>query len=220
MVASDASLAGMKVAEITAALAAASPTPGGGSAAALAGALGAGLVAMVVRLSQGRPRYESHAERHAAALDAAEAARVRLLQLMDEDADAYAAYRHARSLPHSTDAEASRRDSASRSAAREAASVPLAVVQTCHGLIGVAEELVGRSNVSAASDLDVAALLLECAARGAAENALVNLPAVQDEVFAAAVTTEVTERLHQIEGATARIRERVLAGAHDEPSAT
>jgi formiminotetrahydrofolate cyclodeaminase len=219
MVASNTSLASMTVTEITAALAGASPTPGGGSAAALAGALGASLVAMVARLSQGRPRYSEHADRHSAALDAAEAARLRLLELMEEDAGAYAAYRKARQMPHGTDAEASARGVASRRAARDAASVPLAVVQACHVLIEVTEGLVGRSNASAASDLDVAALLLECAARGATENALVNLPAVEDDGFAVAVTTEVAERLRQIEGATARIRERVLAGASVEPSA-
>jgi len=219
MVASDVSLAGMTVTEISAALAAATPTPGGGSAAALTGALGAGLVSMVARLSQGRPRYEAHAERHAIALDAAEAARLRLLELMDEDAGAYAAYRRARQMPHGTDAEAGARDVASRLAARGAANVPLAVVRACHGLIDVTEGLVGRSNVSAASDLYVAALLLECAARGAAENALVNLPAVGDDGFAVAVTSEVSERLRLIEDATARIRDRAPAGASAGPSA-
>jgi formiminotetrahydrofolate cyclodeaminase len=220
MMASNASLADMTVTQVTAALAAATPTPGGGSAAALAGALGASLVAMVARLSQGRPRYEAHAERHAAALEAAEAARVRMLELMDEDARAYAAFREARQMPHATDAEAGARDDASRIAARHATSVPLAVVQTCHGLIDTTEGMVGRSNASAASDLEVAALLIECAARGAAENALVNLPAVGDDGFAVAVTSEVAERLRQIEGATARIRERVLAGVAAEPSVT
>jgi formiminotetrahydrofolate cyclodeaminase len=94
------------------------------------------------------------------------------------------------------------------------------VVQTCHGLIDITEGMVGRSNASAASDLEVAALLIECAARGAAENALVNLPAVEDDGFAVAVTSEVAERLRQVEGATARIRERVLAGVAAEPSAS
>lgn len=220
MVASDAFFAGMTVTDLTAALAAASPTPGGGSAAALAGALGASLVAMVARLSQGRPRYQEHAERHAAALEAAETARLRLLELMDEDASAYGDYRKARQMPHGTDAEASARDAASRLAARGAASVPLAVVQACHGLIEVAEGMVGRSNVSAASDLGVAALLLECAAQGAAENAIVNLPAVEDDGFAAAVSSEVSERLRQIQGAAGRIRERGLTAVPGQPSAT
>lgn len=214
------SLAGLTVADLTSALSSASPTPGGGSAAALAGSLGASLVAMVARLSQGRPRYEAHAALHAEVLSDADAARLRFLQLMDEDADAYAAYRRARQMTHATDDETAARDAASRLAARDAASVPLAVVQACHGLLGLVERMVGRSSLSAASDLDVAALLLECAARGAAENALVNLPAVEDEAFATAVTTEVTERLRQIEGATARTRERVLAASPAEPAAT
>ena len=71
--------------------------------------------------------------------------------------------------------------------------------------------------VAAASDLDVAALLLECAARGAGTNALVNLPAVGDETFATVVTAEVDERLRQIQGAAARTHEEV--GAAIQPRA-
>jgi formiminotetrahydrofolate cyclodeaminase len=122
-------------------------------------------------------------------------------------------------MPHATTAETEARDAASRVSARRATSVPLAVVQVCYGLIDVLESLVGRSNEAAASDLDVAALLLECAARGAAENVLVNLPAVKDEAFAGAVTSEVTERLREVERASARVRERVLASVLVEPPA-
>lgn len=205
------SLAELTLGELTAALASSAPTPGGGSAAATAASLGASLIAMVARLSQCRPRYEAHAQLHAEALAAADAGRVRLLRAADDDAAAYAAYREARQMPQATDAELSAREAASRATARVAVAVPLEVVQQCHNLIDVVERLAGRSSVAAASDLNVAALLLECAARGAAENALVNLPAVGDDAFATAITTEVEERLRHIQGAGARARERVGA---------
>jgi formiminotetrahydrofolate cyclodeaminase len=206
-------LAHLSIDDVTLALSSADPTPGGGSAAAIAAALGASLTAMVARLSLGRPRYAEHAALHADVLTAAHQARRLFLQLADADASAYAAYRSARQMPHATDAEAAARDAASRVAARQAASVPLAVVQECHRQVEFVERLAGRSNASAASDLGVATLLLECAARGAAANALVNLAAVGDEAFAVAVTNEVEERLRYIHGAAARTHEQVGLGA-------
>jgi formiminotetrahydrofolate cyclodeaminase len=205
------SLARMSVADLSEAIASSTPTPGGGSAAAVAAALGASLIAMVARLSLGRPKYEAHAALQADAVSSADRARSRLLQLADDDAAAYAAYRDARRLPHATEPEAAARQAASATAARAATSVPLATVQECHRLIEVAEQLVGRSNAAAASDLDVASLLLHAAARGAATNALVNLPAVGDEIFSAAVTSEVEERLLRIQASASRVHEQVGA---------
>ena len=118
------------------------------------------------RLSRAGPGTRRYAELHAEAVAAADAARSRFLQLADEDAAAYAAYRDARRLPHAVGVgDVSARGRVS-SAARGATTVPLAVVQECHRLVEIAERLVGRSNTSAASDLDVAALLLECGRAG------------------------------------------------------
>src|SRR5262245_38918709 len=115
----------LSVADLTESLASASPAPGGGSAAAVAASLGASLVAMVARLSQGRPSYEAHGDLHARAVVAADQARLRFLELADDDATAYAAYRAARQLPHVTQSETTAREAASRRAAREATDVPL-----------------------------------------------------------------------------------------------
>lgn len=201
----------------TEALASGRPTPGGGSAVALAGAMAAGLTAMVVRLSMERPRYEQHADLHAEALGASDVARGRFLELAEEDAAAYDSYREARRMAHGTDAEVQARASATREAARLAADVPLAVVQLCHRQMDLVERLAGRSNAAAASDLDVAALLLEAAARGAAANVLVNLPAVEDEGYSAAIIAELDQRLRQVQGAAARTHERVGRGGQRGP---
>ena len=211
------SVTGMTVDQFTVALASERPTPGGGSAAALAAALGASLTAMVVRLSLGRPTHEQHADLHAEALAASEVARSRFLELADDDAAAYAAYRDARRMPHGSEEEGTARAAATRESAREAAAVPLAVVQECHRQTDLVERLAGRTNVAVASDLDVAALLLDSAARGAAANVLVNLAAVEDEGYSAAVTAELDQRLRQIQGATARTRERVGRGGQRRP---
>jgi methenyltetrahydrofolate cyclohydrolase len=210
-------VSGVTIGDFTAALASEHPTPGGGSAAAVAAALATALTEMVVRLSLDRPRYEQHADLHAEALQVSRDARVRFLELADEDATAYENYRDARRLPHGSESESLARDAATRSAARGASMVPLAVVQSCHRQIDVVERLAGRSNASLASDLDVAALLLEAAARGAAANVLVNLGAVEDEDFSAALTAELDQRIRQIQSATARTREHVGRGVQRRP---
>jgi len=191
------------------ALASDAPTPGGGSAAAIAASLAAALVCMVTRLSQGRPRYAVFEQTHARALDAAEQARRRFLDLADEDSAAYAALVVARAAPRTTDAERGARDAAVKSAAHQAARVPMLVVRECYALIDHVDRLAGRSNLNAASDLDVAARLLEAAARGAGANVIVNLPAIGDERLADSMLGELEVRLHELVSAVARIASQV-----------
>jgi formiminotetrahydrofolate cyclodeaminase len=216
----DGTVAGAPVGEFTEALASARATPGGGAATAVAAALAASLTSMVLRLSIDRPKYAAHEALYAEALPASEEARRRFLDLADADAAAYAAYLDARALPHDTDTLAADRLSATRAAAREASSVPLAIVQACHAQIDMVERLAGRTNPNVASDLEVAALLLESSARGAAANVMVNLPAVDDEGYASAVTAEVAQRLQQIQGSADRTRERVVKGGTRKPEGT
>jgi formiminotetrahydrofolate cyclodeaminase len=194
-------------------LASSDPVPGGGSASAVAASLAASLVVMVARLSQDRPRYQAYADTHARALEIGERARQRFLDLADDDAAAYAALSEALKLPRDTPEEQTERQTRVRSAARTASEVPLTMVRECHRLIREIEALAGRSNLNAASDLDVAALLARAAARGAGTNVLVNLPSVGDERFAGVLTAEVGGHLHEIDAAVARINQQVLS--HD-----
>ena len=199
------------------ALASEQPVPGGGAAAALAAALAASLTAMVVRLSLDRPKYADFAELHREALDGSDATRLRFLQLADEDAAAYAAYRAARSLPRETEVEQEAREAATRDAARIATKVPLEVVRTCQAQVELVDRCAGRTNLHVGSDLEVAALLLDSAARSAAVNVRVNLPSIADEGYASAVTAEVDQRLQQVQGSADRARERVAKGTLRKP---
>jgi methenyltetrahydrofolate cyclohydrolase len=198
-------------------LASAEPVPGGGSASAVAASLGAGLVAMVAGLSVGRPKYAAHAALHDRAIVTGERLASRFLELSDIDAAAYAGFAAALKLPRDTAEEQATRRVALQAAARVAADVPLTTVEACLELVVTAESLVGRSNANAASDLNVAALLGEAAARGAAENVLVNLPAVGDADYSAQTTAIVMGLLDDITDFAAATHAGVRNGESREP---
>ncbi len=200
-------------------LASDAPAPGGGAASAIAAALGASLVSMVTRLSQGRERYAAYASTHERALAASEAARVRFLELADEDAAAYRSLVVARGQGRDDPELAAEREQAIRTAAREASRVPMLVVRECYGLLEHVERLAGRSNIHASSDLDVAARLLEAAARGAGANVMVNLPAVGDERLADSMLGELEVRLHEMVSDVARIASQVRSQGLRSPEA-
>jgi methenyltetrahydrofolate cyclohydrolase len=198
-------------------LASDTPAPGGGTASAIAASLAADLVAMVAALSENRPKYAPYAEvvaRHGA--DARRLSSV-LLDLADDDARVYDAFARAMKLPRETDEEKAARTVAIRSAARDAAAVPLRTLQACRDVVVAAEALAGRSNLNAASDLAVASRLAEAGAHGAADNVLVNLPAMADPAAAEELTARVTEILADVEDLAEQTRAHVALGALREP---
>jgi formiminotetrahydrofolate cyclodeaminase len=207
----------LSIDDFTARLASAEPVPGGGSASAVTASLGAGLVAMVAQLSAGRAKYAQHEALHAWATEVGSELRDRFLVLADEDSVAYAGYAAAMKLPRHDDEAIAARTIALQTAARTASEVPLRCVEACLELVGAAEALAGRSNVNASSDLNVASLLGEAAARGAAENVFINLPAVGDPALEGEWTGRVQELLAEIESMVSSTREVIGKGDPRDP---
>jgi methenyltetrahydrofolate cyclohydrolase len=214
---SSSRFADLTVAAFVDRLASPEPVPGGGSAAAVAASLAAGLVSMVAALSQDRPKYAQHAALLAEAVPAGRALADRLLTLADEDAAAYAVYAGAMKLPRDTDEERAARSAAVREAARGASDVPFRTVQACAEVVGWAESLAGRSNKNASSDLEVAALLAVAATRAAAANVYVNLPAIEDEAGAEDLRERTKQLADDIERLASATREVVLGGDARDP---
>jgi methenyltetrahydrofolate cyclohydrolase len=210
----------LTVAEFVDELASSAPVPGGGSASAIAASLGAALVTMVAGLSQGRMRWAEHAALHAESAENGRRLAARLLDLADQDADAYAAFAAAMKLPKESEAQQVARRSAMQAAARRASDVPLETLEACLAVVAAAESLAGRCNANAASDIGVAALLAEAAAHGAAANVIVNLPSVGDEAYASETTARVKRMVDDVEELAATTHETLGRGESREPLRT
>ena len=176
-------------------LASGEPTPGGGSAAALAGALGAALAAMVGRLTAGRPKYAAVDEQMQSAIIEADSWRDSLLALVDEDATAYDQVRAAYRLPKETVEQQSARAAAIQRALQGASRTPLATVEACLAVLRLAEQVVKSGNPNAATDGTVGALLAHAGLRGAVLNVRVNLGGIDDTTFVASSQSAVEDAL-------------------------
>ena len=180
----DRPLHAVPVSEYLDRLAAGDPTPGGGSAAALAGALAAALVSMVCNLTAGREKFaEVEAEVVAIRVEA-EQVRRRLTDAVQTDADVYGAVMAAYRLPRDTAEEQARRSEARQVALHEAARVPIEIAEACADVLELCDRAAGKTNPNAASDVAVSAFLAGAALEGAIANVQINLPLLKDDAYA------------------------------------
>jgi methenyltetrahydrofolate cyclohydrolase len=156
------------------------PTPGGGSAAALAGTLGAALVAMVAGMPKTRTGAAEERARLDAALGWAREAGDRLRDLVQEDTRAYDAVVAAYRLPKGTDEEKAARKAAIGAAMARATEVPLETAESCLVVLKAAQEAAVHGNQSALSDARTAGALAFAGLLGGAENVRINAPSLGD----------------------------------------
>ncbi|MEA3344723.1 MAG: cyclodeaminase/cyclohydrolase family protein [Chloroflexota bacterium] len=172
-------------------LASSAPVPGGGSTAALAGALAAALLSMVGNLTVGKKKYadlpvpdQAQVEGEIKGLlNRSEGLRKRLADLAEEDAQAYAELSKAYKMPRGTGEEKQARAKAIQAALKDATDVPMRVAEACVGVLDLCTPAAEKGNIRAVSDVGVAALLAEAALRSAALNVLINLGSVEDRDF-------------------------------------
>jgi glutamate formiminotransferase/formiminotetrahydrofolate cyclodeaminase len=165
------------------------PVPGGGSAAALAGSLGAALAAMVANLTVGRSGHDG--EELSAMSERAQATKQALAELVDEDARAFNRVMDSMRLPRATEAEKRARDHAVQDAYRRAAEVPLETARLSLAALELARVAALKGRHDAASDAGSAALLARAAVEAAALNVAINLPALEDDAFVHACRAEI-----------------------------
>jgi glutamate formiminotransferase/formiminotetrahydrofolate cyclodeaminase len=177
----DAVAGGQSLEGFVGAVASSSPTPGGGSVAAHAGALGAALAQMVAGLTVGRKKYAAvDAEMRELAL-AASSLRSTLHALVERDAHSSTAVSEAYKMPKEPEAAAAKRATAITAALIGASEVPLETARACAKVAELASVVAQKGNTNAVSDAGVAALLAEAACRGAAYNVRINVSALDDK---------------------------------------
>jgi formiminotetrahydrofolate cyclodeaminase len=175
-------------------LASSAPAPGGGSVAALSGALGAALISMVCNLTLGKEKYADVQEDIQALLAQSEALRKELVGLLEADVEVYTEVSKAMKMPRTTEEEKAARTAALQKALKDATGVPMRVAEACVQVMDLCRPTAEKGNVNAVSDVGVAVLMAEAGLRSAALNVLINLGTIKDEAFVA----ENRAKLHSL----------------------
>ena len=189
-----------------------SPAPGGGSAAALAGSLGAALAAMVANLTVGKAGYESVWASSSSLAEQAQTLKAALLRAVDDDTKAFDDVLAAMRSPKQTEEQKRAREAAIAAAYEKATSVPLATARLCLQALALAEQAAVTGNRNSASDAGVGALLARAGLEAAILNVRINLPSVRQGKFKFDCLAEIAELQAKAEGPLKRTLAAVEAG--------
>jgi len=186
-------------------LASNTPAPGGGSVAALAGALGSALASMICRLTIGKKKYAEVGEEMEAVFAMAEDLRMKFLHLVDTDTDAFNKVMDAYSLPKDGEDKKALRNAAIQAATKEAALVPLECMK--HGIdaLALARTVALKGNQNSVSDAGVSALMIGAGIEAAALNVKINLSGITDTDFVEWKSSDVASILRTGREATEEI---------------
>jgi formiminotetrahydrofolate cyclodeaminase len=183
------------------------PAPGGGSVSACVGALGAALVSMVCNLTRGREKYAEVEAQVRDLVARSEAARTRLLQLLQDDTVAYNGVIDAYRLPKDTEDERATRHKAVQDGLIVAANVPLEIVRVALEVCRLAVTAAEIGNPAAVTDAGIGAILGEAAVQGASLNVEINMGSIDDVDYVRRVGAELQEAI----GESARLRSEAIA---------
>ena len=190
-------------------LASNSPTPGGGSVAALAGALGAGLISMVGNLTVGKKKYEDLEEDIKKILSFSEKLRYELSQLIEEDVKVFNNFMATYKMPKETEDEKKVRVEKIQESLIEAAKVPLKVACKCLDILSLSKEVAEKGNINVVSDAGVAVLMAEAALESAILNVKINLKMIKDEKIREELSFFIKEILLKGKGQKEKVLEIV-----------
>ncbi len=192
-------------------LASNSPTPGGGSVAALAGALGAALISMVGNLTMGKKKYENIEEDIKKIISSSEKLRYELSQLIEEDVKVFNNFMATYKMPKETETEKKIRSEKIQESLIEAAKVPLKVAYKCVDILTLSQEVAEKGNINVVSDAGVAALMADAALESAILNVKINLRMIKDEKIKEEFSSSIKELLLEEEGQKEKVL-RIVEG--------
>ena len=193
-------------------LASKAPVPGGGGAAALAGALGVALCSMVGNFTTGKKKYAAYEDDVQRMLAEGEILRARLLELVEADAAAFEPLSRAYAIPK----EDPTRDSVLEEAALNACKAPMEMVSCCGEALLLLEEMLEKGSRLLLSDVGCGALLCKAAMESAAMNVFVNTGSLQDRAVAVGMERQVDETLEKYLPMAERIAASVTATLRKE----
>jgi glutamate formiminotransferase/formiminotetrahydrofolate cyclodeaminase len=208
---SEKSLGKMNVREFCNEVASESPAPGGGSVAALMGALGASLGGMVANLSAGKRGWDDKLEYFSDWAVKAQQLKDELLALVDEDAAAFNKVMDAFGLPKGSAEEKTARTTAIEEATKRAAEVPLKVMESASKSYQLLSDMADKGNPASVSDVGVGALATRACIEGAALNVRINLGQLKDEKFKSALVEKLQKLSSESDSQFTKISEAVEA---------
>ena len=190
-------LASMKVNSFLSELASNSPAPGGGSVAALAGALGAALTSMVCNLTVGKEKYTDVENEMKSVFRKSESIRKKLTKLIDEDTEAFNDVITAFKMPKETEKQKEARSKAIQEGYKTAAKVPLETAKVCEEVFDLAKIIAEKGNQNSITDAAVSALMAQAGVKSAILNVKINLGSIKDESFVKKISSDL-DKLEKI----------------------
>ncbi len=193
-------------------VASSSPAPGGGSVAALSGALGAALTSMVCNLTLGKKKYAAVEPDMRKILRQAEELRGTFMELADRDTGAFNKVMEAYGLPKDSEPHKALRAAAIREATKEATLVPLEVMKHCIDALALAKDAAAKGNANSVSDAGVSAIMLHGACHAAGLNVRINLRGLDDQDFVGWKSDEV----QSLEGTAGKMLQEILGMVNEK----